>query len=355
MITSTLTIGGSCSEIQYNTATNNGGGIYAQGSTVNLDDDAEIYDNDTTTGNGGGAYLDDSDLWSDRASIRYNTAANYGGGVYAINNSTVDMDIDTYTCLSVRCSRLYANTASGAYGGGIYSSGSTVDLRNTFIEANTATLGGGIYTSGSATYLYNDVFAGNNATSGTGDGIRLYSGSTLNGINNTLAYNDASYGSTGRAIDASTSTMNLACSIIWGHATSINTTGLSVTYSDIQGGYAGDGNLALNPLFVSTGSRDYHLQSTSPVIDRCLSGVTPDFENERAPSCSLPPRHLTIWAPMKPAVPPGWASMAAACSYPTIQQAINAAADGDTLQVAEGVYFENLSVMQQNPYPCRRL
>ena len=42
MITSTLTIAGSCSEIQYNTATNNGGGIYAQGSTVNLDEDAEI-------------------------------------------------------------------------------------------------------------------------------------------------------------------------------------------------------------------------------------------------------------------------------------------------------------------------
>ena len=33
VITSTITINGSCSEIQYNTATGNGGGVYAQGST----------------------------------------------------------------------------------------------------------------------------------------------------------------------------------------------------------------------------------------------------------------------------------------------------------------------------------
>jgi len=42
-----------------------------------------------------------------------------------------------------------------------------------------------------------------------------------------------------------------------------------VTYSDNQGGYAGVGNLNVDPLFVAAASADYHLQSTSPIIDRC--------------------------------------------------------------------------------------
>ncbi|MEJ2653578.1 MAG: S8 family serine peptidase, partial [Gammaproteobacteria bacterium] len=145
MITSTLTIEGSCSEIDGNTATDDGGGIYAQGSTVNLDNDAELYNNDATTGDGGGAYLDDSDLWSDKALVWYNTAAGYGGGVYARDASLVDMDIDNYTCVGARCSRLYYNTASGGYGGAIYSYNSEIDLRNTFVERNTGALGGAIY------------------------------------------------------------------------------------------------------------------------------------------------------------------------------------------------------------------
>ena len=33
-----------------------------------------------------------------------------------------------------------------------------------------------------------------------------------------------------------------------------------------------------------------------------------------------------------------------ACAYPTIQQAVNAAADGDTIRVSSGVYFENVGV-----------
>ena len=79
---------------------------------------------------------------------------------------------------------------------------STVDLRNTFIELNTAVLGGGIYASGSALYLYNDVFAGNNATSTAGDGIRLYTRQAHStGRTTPWPITTPAMASTGRAID----------------------------------------------------------------------------------------------------------------------------------------------------------
>ncbi|MEE8391131.1 MAG: S8 family serine peptidase [Anaerolineae bacterium] len=346
LITTTLTIDGSCSEILYNTATGNGGGVYAQGSTVNLDDDAELYNNDAGTdgsGSGGGAYLDDSNLWSDKASIRYNTADDFGGGVYATNTSIVDMDLGSYTCLGARCSRLYANIASNAYGGGIYANNSTVRLDNIFVEYNTAALGGGIYAYNSPVYAYNNLFARNNATSGIGDGIRLYAGSSMSGSGNTLAYNDAGGASTGRAIDLSTSSLTLGCSIVWGHSSSINVSGENVTYSDVQGGYTGKGNLDVNPLFVSSASQDYHLQSTSPVIDRCLSGPSTDFDNERRPivreTAASP---YDMGADEVAGV--DRVGVNGACAYGTIQQAVNAASDGDTVRVAAGVYFENVNI-----------
>jgi len=346
LITSTLTINGSCSEIQINTATGNGGGIYAQGSTVNLDDRAELYNNDAGAsgiGSGGGAYLDNSSLWGDVATIHYNVANDYGGGVYAINGSTVDMDLDAYTCLSVRCSRLYANSAT-SYGGGIYALNSTVDLRNTFIEGNTGSLGGGLYTSGSTVYAYNDLIAENNATSSAGDGIRLYSGTSMYGSGNTLAYNDAGGASTGRAIDLFSSNISLVNSVIWGHSTSINDTTQVVTCSDIQGGYSGVGNLNVDPLFVNSSTDDYHLQNTSPVIDRCVTGVGPDFEKQVRPlilsNASSP---YDMGADEADGVERVGLN-GSGCSFSTIQQAVDAASNGDTLQVAEGVYFESIDI-----------
>ena len=42
---------------------------------------------------------------------------------------------------------------------------------------------------------------------------------------------------------------------------------LTVTYSDIQGGYTGTGNIDSDPLFVDAANGDYYLQPASPCID----------------------------------------------------------------------------------------
>jgi len=63
-----------------------------------------------------------------------------------------------------------------------------------------------------------------------------------------------------------------------------DSTGLAmVTYSDIRGGYAGEGNIDADPMFVDSDSGDYHLQPGSPCIDTgdnegVPPGLTTDFE-----------------------------------------------------------------------------
>ncbi len=56
-----------------------------------------------------------------------------------------------------------------------------------------------------------------------------------------------------------------------------------VTYSDIQGGYAGTGNINADPLFVNAAGGNLRLQLTSPAIDAgnnaaVPSGVTTDLD-----------------------------------------------------------------------------
>jgi hypothetical protein len=349
LVTSTLTIYGDCSEIMLNTATGNGGGVYAVGSTVNMDRDAELFDNTAGTsgaGNGGGAYLDDSTLWSDKALIHYNTAGDYGGGVYATNNSLLDMDLGGHACAGPRCSRLSYNTAS-IYGGGVYARDySEVDLRQIFVEDNSAEYGGGIYAYQGPVYLYNDLLARNDATGGTGDGLRLFTGASLNGSHDTLAHNDAGGATTGNAIDMSGASLTLDNSIVWGHASSIDAAMQTVTCSDIEGGYTGTDNLNVDPSFIDPSVANFHLQSLSPAIDRCATGETRDFDDELRPLTHVRPATPYDMGADEASARVG--INGAACAYGRIQDAVDAASSGDAIQAAADVFTETVDISGKN-------
>ena len=355
LISSTLTIEGEYSEIADNTATGDGGGIHALGSTINLDRDAEVFRNAAGTdgsGNGGGVYLDNSDLWSDKGLIYYNTADDHGGGVYATQGSLLDMDLSSsYPCAGPRCSQLSYN-AAGSYGGGVWTADSEVDLVQIFIEGNSSALGGGIYAwrdpsvSLRALYLYNCLLARNNG--GAADGIRLYTsaGQTtrMAGSHNTLAYNPSAGDGVAIAMNnAGTLGLSLDNSIIWGHTTSINSAAAqTVTYSDIQGGYGGTGNLNVDPLFVDPAGADFHLQITSPVIDRCASGQSRDFDNEVRPITYVRP--ATPYDMGADEAAPHVGLNGAPCAYWSIQDAVDAAASGDTIQAAADTFTETVII-----------
>jgi predicted outer membrane repeat protein len=277
-----LTLDGLCSEISNNTASDHGGGIYSVESVIYLESEAEIYSNvagSSGTGDGGGAYLDASGFISNKSSIRENSAQGSGGGLHAINGSDVHMSLGTYPCSSVRCSQLSNNT-SGSYGGGIRLEDSLANIGNTFLEGNTAYRGGALSANNAEVTLVDSLLAENDSTTGEAEAVWLFNGTTVYARNTTVAHN----GDGGAAVFCFSSTLALNCSIVWGHGTSITgATGVSVQYSDIEGGWgAGTANLDVDPLFVSPGTDDYHLQPTSQLIDWCpAAGANySDFENQ---------------------------------------------------------------------------
>ena len=123
------------------------------------------------------------------------------------------------------------------FGGGMgnYSSSSPI-VTNCIFKGNSADLGGGMYnTFTSSPIVTNCTFSGNTGTFG---GMYNYDSSPL--VTNC---------------------------IFWGNNGEIEDDGATpvVTYSIVQGGFTGTGNLDENPLFVS--STDLHLQSCSPAVD----------------------------------------------------------------------------------------
>ena len=109
---------------------------------------------------------------------------------------------------------------------------------------------------------------GNSAYGGGGGGIFIDDAIAI--INNaTISGNSA--GGYGSGILSNSSIIDLNNSIIWGNYGEepifiTSSEAISISYSDIQGGWMGNGNINMDPLF-STDMNDYTLCHNSPCID----------------------------------------------------------------------------------------
>ncbi|MHC4893640.1 MAG: choice-of-anchor Q domain-containing protein [Planctomycetota bacterium] len=127
----------------------------------------------------------------------------------------------------------------------------------------------------------NSVFVDNIAT-GNGGGGAIWAGSGGNPrfFGCTVVGNRATGQATG-GIRSQGSTVTVAGSIVYdnegqsgaqGSANQISS-GLNVTYSIVEGGYAGNGNLSTDPGFVDVNAGDLRLAPGSPAIDAGNSGL----------------------------------------------------------------------------------
>lgn len=303
--------------ISGNHALNNGGGIYIQDSNPSIKN-CTISGNETIDWDGGGIYVRDSSASITQCVINQNFGR-YGGGIFIDGGEPLISDsiISSNVALSgggihltsgiiTRCNISNNKTIKGnesyestaGFGGGIYGITnywaffSQSSISNCIISGNTSEKqGGGIFyenfTPAEVNVPINNCLIYNN-TSNQGGGIYCKCDSTLECkqfyiiTNCTITQNTASEGAALYALPSA----QIKNSILWGNNGEEINGNLNITYSNIQGGYLGEGNIDSDPHFVSPGLADFHLLETSPCINAGTSEGAPDIDIEGNPRSS---------------------------------------------------------------------
>ena len=186
--------------------------------------------------------------------ITRNTASQSGGGIFCATSSP----------LISKCT-ISGNTANyvGSGGGGIKCNDrSSPKIVDCDISGNTSVgTGGGVFcSSGSSPTLANCTICDNTAP--WAGGICIYpdrSGITIQSC--TISENIAD--SYGAIYCGTTSRASVINSIFWGNGPGQVVGTVTITYSCIEGGWKGSGNIKADPLFASGPLGDYYLSQTA--------------------------------------------------------------------------------------------
>ncbi len=256
---------------------------------------------------GGAIYMDGSILDADNCIFQDNRAGADGGAIAAVNSSTrihatypsVALEAECTDALhpldaqailatacdprSQLCSVFSGNVVADSegnyvgHGGAIYNQGSTLTVDHTDLHDNRAAEGGAIYQRGTSAsaQIENALIQGNTVSSALGAGIRSSEGDfTLNHV--TLAGNVGGPGFSGTATEVRNT-------VAWDNDgyPGFSDAPLTVSCNLDDGGHAGP---MIDPQFVApVAGEDYRLRSTSPAIDACATGLSPDLLNQPRP------------------------------------------------------------------------
>jgi hypothetical protein len=188
-------------------------------------------------------------------------------------------------------------------GGNISCYDSSPTISNCFIYGGRSVYGAGIYCYDGAPLIINCVINGNLCAYGGG----IYSEGSPTVINCTISQNRTDNG--GTITDASGAGIfgsidQVINTIIWGNTANglpdtISSIFVTVSYSDIEGGWSGAGNISSDPQFVMPGywnnngtasigddywvPGDFHLKAASPCLDNGTSSGAPSIDIEKTP------------------------------------------------------------------------
>ena len=202
---------------------------------------------------GGALYCENTDMAVDSCTFANNSAKTGGAAANYSNAST------GYTA----CAFL-DNTAT-TLGAAIANNSANINVAGClFIGNTTAGDGGGISNINASPEVVNSIFMANESDEGAG--LYNFGGSDPNIVNCTFFANVP--GATGGIIRNNTGTVpTISNCILWGNGTEIVSSlpGAIVTYSIIEGGHAGTGNMDEDPVFIST--NDLRPSPCSPAVD----------------------------------------------------------------------------------------
>lgn len=317
------------------------------GGVENFENGTTTFTNCTVTGNDGGGIVNYNSSNGTITLTNCTATANtghFGSGVYNDNPGASGMITLTNCTVSGNSAQ---QTGGGVYNVNVNSNG-VIILANCTVSGNTAHNGGGVYNenynnsgsttlanctvsgntvdgSGGGIYNYNDggnitltscTVSSNTANYGGGTGNTNYNGGNSNGkitLNNCIFYQDRGGEIANYLNDPFVPN---------GYSNAI------ATYSDIQGGYAGTGNINADPLLVNAATGDLHIKPGSP----CLGAGTPNGASATDKDGRTRPNPPTMGAYELAA------TLTLSPQYPTIQSAITAVRSGDTIMVPSGTY-----------------
>ncbi|TDJ59305.1 MAG: hypothetical protein E2O40_00260 [Planctomycetota bacterium] len=256
----------------------NGAGVAAIGGTIAIT--GSTFDSNAGGGHGGAillsscdGVLDDCHFTNNTAAIgaciRFqeasliltgstfvgNTADAAGGAIFGVGSLLRAID-----CSFVANS---SQLSIGAVGGAI----TRTELINTIFAQNTTSdIGGGMEVTGDSIEIVNCVFSRNLATWGGA----AFLGAPTSIVNSTFANNAVN----GIGVEQGNATALLTNVILWGNGTNFagdpggGSPGLvTATYSDIEGGWPGVGNIDADPVFAQPGVDNLRLTVGSPCVD----------------------------------------------------------------------------------------
>ncbi|UCF42772.1 MAG: right-handed parallel beta-helix repeat-containing protein, partial [Planctomycetota bacterium] len=255
---------------------NGGGGMF------NWDNSSPTVTNCTFSGNStiaGGGMLNwyNSNPTVTNCTFSGNSAAlGYGGGML----NQVDSSPTVTNCT-------FSNNDAGDNGGGMWNQvGSSPTVTNcTFSSNSAADYGGGMCNwENSSPTVTNCTFSNNDAGDYGGGMFNL--GSNPRVTNCTFSGNEAGYEGGGMWNYGSSNPTITNC-ILWGDTPdeiyNISSSP-SVTYSDLEGGWTGTGNINADPLFVDAAGGNLRLSAGSACIDAGYNAAVPadtfDLDND---------------------------------------------------------------------------
>lgn len=227
------------------------------------------------------------------------------------------------------------------FGGGIYCDNCAPIIADCIIRDNVNAAGpAGISCKNASPTIVNCTIAGNVGFNGAG--ILCWQ-SPASIVNCTIADNvEQGTGAIGAGITSVNSAAAIRNSILWGNSTKqihvVGSPAPTVTYSNIQGGWTGTGNINLDPQFASAVEYDYRLSAESPCLNRGSNAATGwTTDQDGAPRIRYGQIDLGAFEWTRIRRVPG--------DHADIQQAIDAAVSGDTVVVAEGIWMGPLDFL----------
>ncbi len=221
--------------------------------------------------------------------VSYSTAALYcTDTTINIENSNINENIGHGIYLSssfcnIENCAFYNNSLTGnsVIGGAAISlSGQGVaNISKCIFSGNSSQVSGGaIYAGFSNLTISNSLFC-KNVTNGSGGGIfsNLYEPAMYPRILNCTFVNNRA-DDKGGAIRSLCGVANVINCICWNNLPNEISGDAVVSYTDIMGGFIGDGNISLDPVFISP--TNYSLKPTSPCIDKASSIGAPNSDIE---------------------------------------------------------------------------